>query len=113
MFFWDVFISMIISHINQKREKNNSQFENFIFLSGYTERKKKCKRNRLAKQNGAFHWINHAMASPPHQEWKLMSCSDNSCVKILTWLLIGCSLLCRQLGGSLNVDTTLDLDHDS
>ena len=32
---------------------------------------------------------------------------------MLTWLLIGCSLLCSQSGASLLVDTTLDNDYNS
>ena len=31
----------------------------------------------------------------------------------VTWLLIGCSLLCSQLGASLPVDPTLDNDNNS
>ena len=41
-------------------------------------------------------------------EWKLMSCSYvKSWFNLLTWLLIGCLLLCSQSGASLLVDTTL------
>ena len=47
-------------------------------------------------------------------ELKLMSCSHvKSYVKLLTWLLIGCSLLCSQSGACLLVDTTLDNDYNS
>ena len=47
--------------------------------------------------------------------WKFMSCSHvvKSCVNLLTWLLIGCVLLCRKSGASLFVDTTLDNDYNS
>ena len=43
-----------------------------------------------------------------------MSCSHvKRCVNLLSWLLIGCLLLCSQSGASLLVDTTLDNDYNS
>ena len=49
-----------------------------------------------------------------HQVRKFMSCSHvKSCVNLLTWLLIGYSLLCSQSGASFLVDTTLDNDYNS
>ena len=40
--------------------------------------------------------------------WKFMSCSHvNSCVNLLSWLLIGCSLLWSPSWASLLVDTIL------
>ena len=46
--------------------------------------------------------------------WKFMSCSHvKSWVNLMTWLLIGCSLLCSQSGANLLVDTTLDNDSNS
>ena len=48
------------------------------------------------------------------QEWKLMSCSHvKNWVNLLTWLLIGCSLLSSQSGASLLVETTIDNDYNS
>ena len=47
-------------------------------------------------------------------EWKLMSCGQvKSCLILLTWLLIGCSLLSSQSGARLLVDPTLDNDYNS
>ena len=44
--------------------------------------------------------------------WKFMTCSHvKSCVNLLSWLLIGCSLLWCQSRASLLVDITLDNDH--
>ena len=50
-----------------------------------------------------------------NQGWKFKSCIHivKNCVNLLSWLLIGCSLLCSQSGASLLVDTTLDNDYNS
>ena len=48
------------------------------------------------------------------QDWKFMSCSHvKSWVNLLTWLLIGCSLLCSRSEVTLLADTTLDNDYNS
>ena len=52
--------------------------------------------------------------TPASLKHKFMSCSHvKSWVNFLTWLLIGCSLLRSQSGGSLFVDTTRDNDYNS
>ena len=48
----------------------------------------------------------------PALGWKFMSFEVMSRVGS-TWLLIGCSLLCSQLGASVLVDTTFDNDYTS
>ena len=54
-------------------------------------------------------------ADPSHLGWKFMSCSHvKSWVNLLSWLLVGCSLLCSQsAGASLLVDPTLENDYNS
>ena len=47
-------------------------------------------------------------------EWKFMSYNHvKSLVNLLTWLLIGWSLLCSQSETSLLVDPTFDSDYNS
>ena len=53
-------------------------------------------------------------ASPPTRDGNLwVVVIVKNCVNLLTWLLIGCSLLCSQSGAFLLVDTILDCDHNS
>ena len=61
----------------------------------------------------SHHLKNHVRSRNSLQEWKLMCCSHvKSWVNLLTWLLIGCSLLCSKSEASLLVDTTLDNDYN-
>ena len=49
---------------------------------------------------------------PGLESYEMFIVIVKSCVNLLTWLLIGCSLLCSQSGASLLVDPTLDNNYN-